>query len=140
MRVGVVHVTPSVEAVNTMSFAVQLVRKRQSCQTTYTVPPPSTAAEGSGDVRRFPATVWSEIVEMVVEGPQLAPPVVEVNVSILSPLHDSKGTITVPLGCTTGWPPIPLMKSADVSSGPQVRPPSVEVLIQIRPLAEGLSH
>ena len=42
------------------------------------------------------------------------------------------GTITVPLGCTTGWPPRPVARLAVATGVLQVRPPSVEVLIRIR--------
>ena len=38
-RPRVVHVTPSVDVLMTMSFDEQPERKRQSCQTTYTLPP-----------------------------------------------------------------------------------------------------
>jgi len=34
MRTGAVQLVPSVEVLSTMSFAVHLGRKRQSCQTT----------------------------------------------------------------------------------------------------------
>ena len=46
------------------------------------------------------------------------------------PAPPSYGTTTVPFGCTTGWPPIPLPPAN--FGAPQVRPPSVEVLIVSR--------
>jgi hypothetical protein len=51
------QVTPSPDVVMTMSFAAHPFRKRQSCQTTYTLPAASISADGSGPVRRLPATV-----------------------------------------------------------------------------------
>jgi hypothetical protein len=68
-----------VEVVMTMSFAEQLDRNRQSCQTTYTFPEPSTSAEGNGGERRPPATmclVWLATGPALV---QLIPPFVERN-------------------------------------------------------------
>ena len=47
------------------------------------------------------------------------------------------GTTTVPFGCTTGWPPMPVERLAVFTAALQVRPPSVEVLIQMIPLAGG---
>ena len=41
------------------------------------------------------------------------------------------GTTTVPLGCTSGCPPMPVARFAVAVAGPPVRPPSVEVLIRI---------
>ena len=43
------------------------------------------------------------------------------------PAPPSYGTMTLPFGWTTGWPPTPLPPG--VFGGPQVRPPSVEVLM-----------
>ena len=71
---------------------------------------------------------------------QVAPPSMEVNASMSVPNTSSIGTMTVALGCTTGCPPMPCTASAVFKAGPQVTPPSVEVLIQTRPLALGSSH
>ena len=69
---------------------------------------------------------------------QVAPPLVELNAPIAVSLALSIGTITVPLGRTTGWPPItPLLL---VCGRSQVRPPSLEVLICSRLPAPWLSH
>ena len=77
IRIGDVHVNGSVAVLMTMSFELQPERKRQSCQTTYTRPSASTSAEGSAEVRRFPATVWS-VTRLIETGlVQLAPPSVE---------------------------------------------------------------
>ena len=43
------------------------------------------------------------------------------------PAPPSYGTTTVPFGCTTGWPPMPLVPG--VFFAPQVSPPSVDVLM-----------
>src|SRR5437660_46222 len=72
-RAGVDQVVPSVEVLNTMSLTAQPVRKRQSCQATYTVPSAATSADGSGPVRRPPATGWASAVATVVVALQLAP-------------------------------------------------------------------
>src|SRR5579872_1555353 len=96
------------------------------------VPAASTAAEGSADVRRFAATWWSVIVDIVVAAFQLVPPLIEVKANMSDPVVFSMGTTTVPFGWTTGWPPMPVARSAVLLAADQVRPPSVEVLIQIR--------
>src|SRR4051794_21018046 len=114
----------------TMSLVLQAWRKRQSAQVTYTVPAPSISAEGSGPSRRLPATVWWRTVAMVVTAPQETPPLVELNAPTADSFALAIGTITVPLGRTTGWPPItPVLL---VFGAPQVMPPSVEVLIWSR--------
>ena len=69
---------------------------------------------------------------------QLAPPLVELKAPIAVSLAFAVGTITVPSGRTTGWPPItPLLL---VFAAPQVTPPSVEVLISSRLPAPLSSH
>src|SRR6516165_45844 len=68
--------------------------------------------------------------ETATVAPQEAPPLVLLNERISSlPAKDSKGTTTVPLGCTTGCPPSPVAPPLGARAGPQVRPPSVEVFI-----------
>ena len=57
MRAGGVQFTPSLDVLRTRSFEEQLVRKRQSDQTKYTVPAASISADGNGPLRRFPASV-----------------------------------------------------------------------------------
>src|SRR6476620_1567719 len=114
----------------TMSLALHPFRKRQSVQVTYTVPAPSISAEGSGPSRRPPATLWCFTVVTVVTALQLAPPFVELNAPIAVSFALAVGTITVPFGATTGWPP--MIPALLVCAGPQVSPPSVEVLISIR--------
>ena len=54
-------------------------RKRQSSQTTHTVPAPSTAAVGSGPLRRPAASVWVWICAIATGTDQLVPPLVELN-------------------------------------------------------------
>src|SRR5512135_882190 len=132
MRVTADHVVPLVEVVITMSLAVQPDRKRQSCQTTYTLPEASISAEGNGPDRSPPATVCTLIDAIVEVLLQLAPPLVERNTRSAVSLALSIGTMTVPLGCTTGCPPRPVALLAVFLAGPQVSPPSEEVLILIR--------
>ena len=75
---------------------------------------------------------------IVVTALQLAPPLVELNAPIAVSLALAVGTITVPLGRTTGWPPMtPVLL---VFGAPQVRPPSVDVLISSRLPAPLSSH
>jgi len=71
--------------------------------------------------------VWCLIVAIVVTALQLAPPLVDENAPIAVSLALSMGTITVPLGRTTGWPPMtPVLL---VAGADQVCPPFVEKLI-----------
>src|SRR4051794_7344874 len=115
------------EWVMTRSLVLHARRKRQSAQVTKTVPAPSISADGSAPSRRLPATVWWRIVAIVVTALQLAPPLVELNAPMAVSLALAIGTITVPSGRTTGWPPMtPVLL---VAGADHVRPPSVEVLI-----------
>src|SRR5580704_1992324 len=89
--------------------------------------------KGKPTLRRllFP---WNVLTLATVKlDPQLLPPLVEVNACMLFP---RKVTTTCPLGWTRGSAPEPKAPSADVLAAPQVRPPSVEVLIMI----SGVSH
>src|SRR4051812_50147879 len=90
-----------------MSFEVQFLRKRQSCHAVYTFPDPSISATGNGLVRRPPAFAEERLAEIVTARDHEAPPSVDRNAASL-PLRLSNGTITVPLGCTSGCPPRPL--------------------------------
>jgi hypothetical protein len=67
----------------------------------------------------------SLIVATATEGSHVLPPSVERNARMPAP--PSYVTTTVPFGCTTGCPPIPL--EPGVFFGPHVRPPSLEVLM-----------
>src|SRR5438105_15088365 len=99
-------------------------------------PAASICAEGSGSSRRPPATRLAETLATCTAAPQLAPPSVDEKDSIAAPTNPpKKGTITVPLGCTSGCPPIPLPPPPVplLSAGAQVWPPSVDVDIQIMP-------
>src|SRR4051812_34630927 len=62
----------------TMSFELQPVRKRQSCQATKIRPRLSISADGNGSVRMLPTTRWSEIVATGRVALQLTPPSDEV--------------------------------------------------------------
>ena len=116
----------------TMSLDEQPLRKRQSCQTTNTLPAPSISADGSGPVRRPPATVCLLTALMVTGVLQVEPPLVERKARIDVSVALAIGTITVPLGATTGCPPMPVAFPPVFLAAPQVRPPSVEVLILMR--------
>src|SRR5580704_1223643 len=142
MPAGAVQLLPSDDVLITMSFDAQFMRKRQSCHTTYTRPEASTAAEGSDDVRRLPATMWSVMVEIITVLLHVAPPSLEVKASICVPSAFSIGTTTNPLAPTIGWPPTPVARSAVLTAALHVWPPSAEVLIQIKPFAGllGSSH
>src|SRR3954470_1194877 len=126
------------EWLSTMSFALQDRRKRQSVHATYTVPAPSISAEGNGPSRRLPATPWWRTVAIVVTALQLAPPLVELNAPMAVSFALAVGTITVPSGRTTGWPPItPLLL---VAGADHVWPPLVDRLIWRRFPAPWSSH
>src|SRR5271157_4765198 len=97
---------PSLELLYTMSFALQPLSKRQSGQETYTVPAPSMAVEGSSALRRPPASPWLGALEMLTAAVQLLPPLVDMKAD-MPPLKSANPTTTLPLGCTTGFTPIP---------------------------------
>src|SRR6266516_4798875 len=126
-REAAVQFTPSAEVEKTMSLAEQLARKRQSSHATYTLPAPSISAVGSGLVRSPPATPLKRVLLTATPLAHDAPPSVDRNASILL-LRLSNGTMTVPLGWTSGWPPRPLSFPAVGIGVLQVWPPSVERL------------
>src|SRR5258706_7343898 len=123
-----------------MSFAVQPDRNRQSCQATKTLPAPSISAVGSGPLRSPPATVCDGTELIVVTFDQLPPPSVDRNAPTAVSEAVGTGTITVPVGCTTGWPPSPAALPFGLLAAPQVGPPSFEVLILIRSPRLNTSH
>src|SRR5207244_1770948 len=133
-----VQFTPSAEVENTMSLEEQLARKRQSSHATYTLPAPSISAVGSGLVRSPPATPLKRTLLTAMPLVHDCPPSVDRNASILL-FRLSNGTMTVPSGWTSGWPPSPLSFPAVGIGVLQVRPPSVEVLISSRSPAPKLS-
>src|SRR3954451_6710470 len=137
-RLTALQSTPLVDVLKTMSFAEHLGRKRQSCQATKTRPAPSISAVGSGLVRRPPATAWARTPETVCALDQDAPPSVERNAAVF-PSRLSNGTMTVPLGWTTGWPPRPLSWPAVSIGVLHLAPPSVEVDISSRSPSPKLS-
>src|SRR5689334_22874375 len=108
IRTTVVQEAPSVDVLITMSLELHPLRKRQSCQTRNTLPAPSISAEGSGPVRRPPATVCLLTEAMVTGVLQVDPPLVERKARIDVSVALAIGTMTVPLGATTGCPPIPV--------------------------------
>src|SRR4051794_20978837 len=81
-RTGGLQVAPSVELLSTMSLPAHDARNRQSCQTTYTRPAPSTSADGSGPERRLPSGGWAVAVDTVDALLHVAPPSVERNAMI----------------------------------------------------------
>ena len=88
------------------------------------LPAPSISAEGSASVRRFPATAC-DVRLAIAYGPlQLTPPFVETSdiSDVSGPL--SMGMMTLPLGWTTGCPPITLSDGSEPCV--QVSPPSDE--------------
>src|SRR2546430_10494185 len=119
-----------------MSFELQAVRKRQSCQATKTLPEPSTSAEISPPLRRPPATLCSVSAATTTDDVHVAPPSVERNARMLPELY---GTTTVPFGWTTGWPDSP-PGTDGMRTGPHVAPPSTEVLIWIWSPRPASSH
>src|SRR5437868_6897322 len=133
------QVTPSDEALKTMSFDAQFLRKRQSSHATYTFPAPSISALGSGDVRSDPATSAKREAEIVTALDHVPPPSVDRNAASL-PFRLSNGTTTVPFGCTSGWPPRPLSLPAVATGVLHVRPPSVDVLMYSRSPCAKLSN
>src|SRR5439155_18736245 len=122
------HRTPSDDLLNTMSLAAQWGRKRQSSQVTKMLPAASTSAVGSGVVGRPPPTSWKRVLPIVTALVHEAPPSFDRKAAIVG-LRLSKGTTTVPSGCTSGWPPRPLSWPAVSIGVLHVSPPSVDVLI-----------
>src|ERR671937_557034 len=97
---------PFVEVTKTRSFVEQLVRKRQSSQTTKILPSPEISAEGSGPLRMFPGSFLAVMLVIVIGWPKLTPPFVDITDSSVSSFASSSGTTTFPFGRTTGCPPM----------------------------------
>src|SRR3954452_11091774 len=131
IRLTALQFTPSAELLKTMSLAEHFGSNPQSSQATYTLPAASISALGSGLVRSPPEFGWNRIFEISNSFDQVAPPSVERNAPIV-PLRLSNGTITVPSGCTTGWPPSPWGFPAGATGVLQVLPPSEDVLMYSR--------
>src|SRR5947208_4454179 len=133
MRYGTVQLTPSEEEIITRSLvpmgALQADSNRQSSQTTYTRPDLSISAVGRGPERILPGSPSKRICAARTVLLQLLPPSVERKERIAVSKQSSMGTMTVPLGCTRGCPPMTHALSGVVNAGPHVLPPSVEVLI-----------
>src|SRR5579862_7763287 len=137
IRTGAVHVVPFADVLNTMSFELQPVRKRQSDQATNTLPAPSIPAVGRFGLRIPPASRWLSMDDTSTLLPHELPPLVDVKALMPDP---SKGTTTVPFGCTSGSPPKPKAWSDDPFPAPQVMPPSLETLIRTSPVPYAWSH
>src|SRR5450755_565936 len=138
MRTGADQTSPSVLVLSSRSPAlfgliadVQPASNRQSAHVTYTLPCASISAEGKAGPRRSPVGGWYRVSETITDLFQLAPPFVDMNDLTKYEVSEkpSKGTITVPFGWTTGWPPSPRTLSAVACRALQVSPPSVDVLI-----------
>src|SRR5450755_4512621 len=119
MRTGADQASPSVLVLSSRSpalfgliAAVQPASNRQSAHVTYTLPCASISAEGKAGPRRSPVGGWYRVSETITDLFQLAPPFVDMNDLTKYEVSEkpSKGTITVPFGWTTGWPP----ESADL--------------------------
>src|SRR6185503_5837834 len=139
-RVGLVHFLPAVDVDNTRSLDEHLGRNRQSCQGTESGRAASIAADGIGSARISPATGWSLIAAAWMVVPHDAPPSVDRQDSSWVVAGLSATTITVPFGCTSGWPAKPVVRLPVSKAGPQVRPPSVEVDILSRFLSAWSSN
>src|SRR3954453_11322218 len=130
-RLTALQCAPWPEWLRTMSFAEHFGSNRQSSHATYTLPPPSISAVGSGLVRRPPEFRWKLIFETEYSLDHVAPPSVERKAPIL-PLRLSKGTITVPWGWTTRGTPRPFGFPFGDTGVLQMWPPSWEVLMYSR--------
>src|SRR5215813_6527745 len=128
MRFGFVHVVPFPDLLMTISFAEQLVRNRQSGQTTYIFPFASVAAEGNPAARISPASAWLMYSPTFTAAFHVLPPSIEMK-ACTNPLKARIGTITRPFGFTSGNPPIPKSLPLVATAALQVTPPSVDVLI-----------
>src|SRR5207344_2829369 len=96
-------------------------------------------ADGSGLVRKLPATVCALIEDTSTLARQLTPPSIERNERIWLLLL-RYGMITVPLGRTTGWPPSPVDPLLLPIAVLQVNPPLVDRLIRMALPAALLSN
>src|SRR5258707_12086070 len=85
--------------------------------------------------RRPPPVLWDCTADTTGLALQDVPPLVEVKALIDEPLVEN-GTMTVPFGCTRGWPPSPMALLAVGAAADQVAPPSVDVDISTRFPAE----
>src|SRR5438105_3853706 len=137
MRFGSVQWMPSAEEINTRSLLpamgeLQRASKRQSFQTTYTLPDLSISAVGSGPLRIPPGSPPKRICAARTVLLQVLPPSVDRKERIAVSKQSSMGTMTVPLGCTRGCPPMTQALSGVVCGAPHVKPPSLEVLICTR--------
>src|SRR2546423_11970368 len=106
MRLGKVQWMPSAEEINTRSLvpigALQAASKRQPDQTTYTLPDLSISAEGRGPERIPPGSPSKRICAARTGLLQLWPPSLDRKARTAVSKQSSMGTITVPLGCTSG--------------------------------------
>src|SRR5215207_7646412 len=73
-RYGAAHVVSPVDSLITMSLRGHPVRNRQSAHATYAVPAESTSADGNGDSRSDPATVWWLTLDTRTVARQVTPP------------------------------------------------------------------
>src|SRR3989442_14195270 len=108
MRFGRVQWMPSAEEISRRSLvpAKQKFSKRQSVQTTYTLPDLSISAEGRSGERIAPGGPSLSSCVAITDLLQVLPPSMDLKDRIAVSTQSSMGTMTVPLGCTTGWPPM----------------------------------
>ena len=144
MRLGTVQLTPSAEEIITRSLvpmgALQADSNRQSFQTTYTRPDLSISAVGRGPERILPGSPSKRICAASTALLQVAPPSVDLMDRTAVSKQSSMGTMTVPLGCTSGCPPMTQVWSGVVFAAPHVNPPLVEVLNWTRLMLHALSN
>jgi len=83
-------------------------------------------AEGKESARMLPATSDLFTYDTKTAVVQVFPPSVDRHAIMLFSLASAEGTITTPLGCTNGWPPIQVTPFVATVHD---NPPSVEVAI-----------
>ena len=121
-RTGALHAFPSAEREMTTSFAVQPVRKRQSCHAVSTEPLRSSSAAINGGARNGRA-LRVDSSEMTTGASSVTPPSLDVTETI--PVRpDQNVSTSLPSGWTTGMTPV--TESCWVTAADHVRPPSSE--------------
>src|SRR5207253_12784 len=108
MRCGVVQVMPSVDVDSRRSSTpvVQRASARQFCHVTYTLPDLSMPADTRSPARRLPAGPKKISCPTKDGRLQVLPPSVDLIERTLDSKQSEMGMITVPFGCTSGWPPM----------------------------------
>src|SRR5262249_36308387 len=89
------------------------------------------AAEGETTARMGPATERAKTEAIRTVLLQREPPSLEKKAAMPAGAKVKNGTMALPFGCPTGWPPTPSTRSALASGALQLRPPSLDRLICI---------